>query len=76
MPHSYQLASKELAIPSIIHVRELMLDDDTFQKRLGISTRDIISQLSQRSDYIIANSIATSQMFRNNSSVKVAELQI
>ena len=32
MPHSYQYASERLAIPVIIHVRELILDDDTLQK--------------------------------------------
>jgi GT2 family glycosyltransferase len=72
MPHSYQYASESLAIPVIIHVRELILDDDTLQKKLNISKRDIIAKIIGRSDYLIANSIATQKMFATCRSIKIA----
>ena len=72
MPHSYQYASDVLNIPVTIHVRELILDDSTFQDKFSIPARDIILKLVSRCDYLIANSQATRQMFSQYQNIVVA----
>ncbi|MDP9141523.1 MAG: glycosyltransferase, partial [Pseudomonadota bacterium] len=50
------LAVQRLGIPSATHVRESVVADQWISQRIGLAPADIIREVVERSDYIIANS--------------------
>ncbi len=57
------LAARNLGLKTSIHVRELINKDEHLRNAIGLNTEEILSELNLLSDYIIANSKITSQMF-------------
>ncbi|KIM13303.1 MAG: hypothetical protein KU38_01195 [Sulfurovum sp. FS08-3] len=57
------LAARNLGLKTAIHVRELINQDEHLRDAIGLDTQEILSELNLLSDYIIANSKITSQMF-------------
>ena len=60
------LAARRLGIPSVIHVRELISDDDHLSAGLGCKPREIVRKVRTASDFIIANSHATYRLFQRD----------
>ncbi|UAX95096.1 glycoside hydrolase family 99-like domain-containing protein [Ensifer adhaerens] len=56
-------AAKRLNRIRVTHVRELISLDAPLQERLGLTAEEIIRFVFERSDYIVANSEATSHLF-------------
>lgn len=59
-------AAARMGCTRIIHSRELISLDDPLCKQIGLGVTDIIQSVFQRSDWIIANSQATSSLFWRN----------
>jgi len=57
------LAARNLGLKTSIHVRELIDQDEHLRDIIGLNTQEILSELNLLSDYIVANSKITSQMF-------------
>lgn len=57
------IAAKKLNIPGIVHAREIITHDPDLCKVIGQTSTQIISEVLKNSDYIIANSKATSLCF-------------
>jgi glycosyltransferase involved in cell wall biosynthesis len=77
------IAAKQLELPSIIHIRELITGDQTLAKIIGKKTTKIIEQVNQASDYIIANSRETAKAYNGldkitiiHNTVDIAEFDI
>lgn len=60
------LAAGRLGIPSIIHVRELISDDDHLSAGFGYKPQEIVRKVRTASDFIIANSHATYRLFQRD----------
>jgi len=56
-------AAQRLGRQRLIHSRELISLDDKLRDRIDVPTSQIISQVLQRSDWIVGNSQATCSMF-------------
>jgi glycosyltransferase involved in cell wall biosynthesis len=58
------IAARRLGIPSIVHARELIDQDDDLARILDDEPRAIVSRISAAADFIIANSDATHRLYR------------
>jgi len=58
-------AGKIFNIPKIIHIRELIDRDVALQKTIGKKSPQILEELKESSDYIVANSKETLTLFEN-----------
>ena len=58
--------AKKLGIPSVMHIRELIDRDETLINHIGLSSEDIIKELSEAADVLIANSNETETLFRQS----------
>lgn len=77
------VAATNCAVPSIVHVRELILDDQWLARAIGDTPEKVVRQVLSTADWIIANSAATRDAFEKKSStfvipnpVDLAELDI
>ncbi|MCV0396055.1 MAG: glycosyltransferase [Rhizobiaceae bacterium] len=59
-PH---LAARRSGVPSVVHVRELIDQDPALAAMIGADPRQIVEEVVAHSDYVLANSIATEQLF-------------
>jgi glycosyltransferase involved in cell wall biosynthesis len=50
------IAAKQLGIPSILHLREVITRDPDLAERIGLPAEQIATEVAQYSDFIIANS--------------------
>lgn len=57
------LAARRMAVPVVVHARELILHDETLQKVLGRSAETIIEDVWANTDLLISNSRATAACF-------------
>lgn len=57
------IAARQLSIPSIVHVRELITHDQALCEIIGRSSEQIIEQVTKSADFIFANSFATAKCF-------------
>jgi glycosyltransferase involved in cell wall biosynthesis len=58
------LAARQLTIPSIVHARELIDQDDDLAGLLGHAPADIIARILAAGEFIIANSDTTHRLYR------------
>lgn len=58
------MAARELGIPTACHVRELIDSDVDLQAAIGLPPRQVIEEVVERSDYIVANSIVTADLYQ------------
>jgi glycosyltransferase involved in cell wall biosynthesis len=65
------IAARQLSIPSIVHVRELITFDSDLCEYIGESTEQIVDQVKDSADYIFANSFATASCFSKKDSTFV-----
>jgi glycosyltransferase involved in cell wall biosynthesis len=65
------IAAKKLNIPSITHIRELITGDETLTKIIGKSATEIVDDINVSSEYIIANSKATSEAYGDAKKITV-----
>ncbi len=57
------MAAKNKNILRVIHVRELIIQDENLMKKISQDSESILSELLSMSDYLIANSKITMDMF-------------
>ena len=57
------IAARELSIPVVIHIRELISHDQTLSEIIGKQPEQIISEVCERGDWLIGNSHATAKAF-------------
>jgi GT2 family glycosyltransferase/glycosyltransferase involved in cell wall biosynthesis len=57
------IAAKRMGRRRLVHTREIITLDAPLQKRIGLSGEEIIQEVFGRTDYIIANSKATYDIF-------------
>ena len=65
------IATKKFNIPSIMHIRELITGDETLTKIIGKSAAEIVDDINLSSEYIIANSKATSSAYGHSDKITV-----
>ena len=51
------IAAQRLGIPSVLHLREIITFDPDLAKRIGLPPEQIASEVSNRCDFLIANSL-------------------
>jgi glycosyltransferase involved in cell wall biosynthesis len=56
-------AARECGVPGVVHVRELIAHDKDLIDIIGRPVDDIVKRVTARSDWIIGNSVATSQAY-------------
>jgi GT2 family glycosyltransferase/glycosyltransferase involved in cell wall biosynthesis/SAM-dependent methyltransferase len=57
------MAARFCGIPTIVHAREIILEDAELQSEIGASGTDIVDQIGRSATHIIVNSKATSACF-------------
>jgi len=57
------LAARRQKIPSVVHIRELIKQDKIVCEKIGMSPEEVISNIQESTDYIIANSKAVATCF-------------
>jgi glycosyltransferase involved in cell wall biosynthesis/GT2 family glycosyltransferase len=62
------IAAKKEACKTVVHARELIDRDQALIEQIGISAEEIINVVSKNSDFIIANSKATADLFHREGS--------
>ncbi|WP_322020974.1 MULTISPECIES: glycosyltransferase [unclassified Burkholderia] len=55
------LAARECGVPSVVHVREMISNDEHLSKAIGMSPEDIARHVYASADYVVANSRTTAQ---------------
>lgn len=66
------IAARRLKKKSVIHARELINHDPDLTEKIGYSKEDILRDVFDRSDYIIANSMATYDFYHRENRTFVA----
>ncbi|MDB2407702.1 glycosyltransferase [Jannaschia sp.] len=56
-------AARRMGVPSLVHARELILQDTALAERIGLSPEEIVTKIWDVSDGVIANSKATAACF-------------
>lgn len=76
-------AARRMNRRRLIHSREIITLDESLRDRIGLSAQDIIRQVFERSDHLIANSLATASAFRRAgqthyvpNAIRVEELEV
>jgi glycosyltransferase involved in cell wall biosynthesis/GT2 family glycosyltransferase len=64
-------AARRRGVITVIHAREIITYDKDLAKQIGLSPDKIVKQVASRSDYIIANSEATAECYKQSKSVMV-----
>ena len=57
------VAARRIGVPSIVHARELIDQDDELAKFLGGDAADVVRTICSAADFIIANSNATYRLY-------------
>jgi glycosyltransferase involved in cell wall biosynthesis len=57
------VAARRIGVPSIVHARELIDQDDELAKFLGADAADVVRTICSAADFIIANSNATYRLY-------------
>jgi glycosyltransferase involved in cell wall biosynthesis len=60
------IAARRLKRIAVIHVHEIITQDEMMCTRLGLSAQNIILEIFRRSDYILVNSQATAAVYKKN----------
>jgi glycosyltransferase involved in cell wall biosynthesis len=58
-----QIAARRMGRLNLVHARELIDQDDSLCKDIGLGPADVVRAVLDRSDYVVANSQATEQLF-------------
>ncbi|MGJ8560389.1 MAG: glycosyltransferase [Litorimonas sp.] len=58
--------AKSMGLPSVMHIRELIDRDEALKDHIGLSSEDIVKEVSNAADILIANSIETESLFRHS----------
>ncbi len=64
-------AAQRCGVTTVIHAREIITNDQDVARRIGITPDEIVRQVAYRADFIIANSEATAECFKDLSPVWV-----
>jgi len=64
-------AAGRCGIITVTHAREIITSDQDLARQIGLSPDKILNQVASRSDYIIANSEATAECYKQSKSVMV-----
>lgn len=55
------LAARECGVPGVVHVREMISNDEHLSKAIGMSPEDIVGHVYASADYVVANSKTTAE---------------
>jgi glycosyltransferase involved in cell wall biosynthesis/GT2 family glycosyltransferase len=60
------VAARNRKVPSIVHVRELILNDPALAGQIGLKPVEILSRVIESADYVMANSKETLECFKKD----------
>ncbi|MEP3656158.1 MAG: glycosyltransferase [Litorimonas sp.] len=58
--------AKSMGLPSVMHIRELIDRDEALKDHIGLTTEEIVADISDAADILIANSGETEALFRHS----------
>ena len=64
-------AARRCGVMTVTHAREIITHDKDLAKQIGLAPGEIIREVVSRSDYIIANSQATAECYKQSKAVMV-----
>ena len=64
-------AARRCGVMTVTHAREIITYDQDLARQIGLAPGEIIKEVVSRSDYIIANSQATAECYKQSESVMV-----
>lgn len=67
-----QIAAQQAGVASVCHVRELINFDEHLRNRIGMTAEQIIADVVDRSNLIVANSLETAKLFPSSANVVCA----
>jgi glycosyltransferase involved in cell wall biosynthesis len=65
------LAARDMNVASVLHAREIIRGDSHLRDVIGLEGDQIIEAVTDRADFIIANSKATARSFKNTDKVRL-----
>ena len=57
------VAARRCGVPGLVHVREIIDQDEHLRKVIGLNSSEIVEKVAEHADHVVSNSLATQALF-------------